>query len=73
MLVAGRVDYAADVLELGVENIASLGLSGKIEPLLSREHDGRKRLCQLHQGARFARIRHRVLPRLKAIQTDQRV
>jgi polar amino acid transport system substrate-binding protein len=36
MLAAGRFDYAVEILELGMENIASLGLSGKIEPLLSR-------------------------------------
>ena len=36
MLAAGRVDYAVANLELGRNNIASLGLSGKIEPLLSR-------------------------------------
>jgi polar amino acid transport system substrate-binding protein len=36
MLAAGRVDYAAANLNLGMENVASLGLSGKIEPLLSR-------------------------------------
>jgi polar amino acid transport system substrate-binding protein len=36
MLAAGRVDYAVLNLDLGLENIASLGLSGKIEPLLSR-------------------------------------
>jgi polar amino acid transport system substrate-binding protein len=36
MLAAGRVDYAVLNLSLGMENIASLGLSGKIQPLLSR-------------------------------------
>ena len=36
MLAAGRVDYAVANLVLGMNNIASLGLSGKIEPLLSR-------------------------------------
>jgi polar amino acid transport system substrate-binding protein len=36
MLEAGRVDYAVANIDLGMENIASLGLSGKIEPLLSR-------------------------------------
>jgi polar amino acid transport system substrate-binding protein len=36
MLAAGRVDYANLNLTLGMENIASLRLSGKIEPLLSR-------------------------------------
>jgi polar amino acid transport system substrate-binding protein len=36
MLAAGRVDYAVLNLSLGMENVASLGLSGKIQPLLSR-------------------------------------
>jgi polar amino acid transport system substrate-binding protein len=36
MLAAGRVDYAVANINLGMENIARLGLSGKIEPLLSR-------------------------------------
>jgi polar amino acid transport system substrate-binding protein len=36
MLAAGRVDYAVLNLSLGMENIARLGLSGKIQPLLSR-------------------------------------
>jgi polar amino acid transport system substrate-binding protein len=37
MLAAGRVDYAVANLSLGTENIARLGLSGKIEPILSRD------------------------------------
>jgi polar amino acid transport system substrate-binding protein len=37
MLAAGRVDYAVANLPLGTENIARLGLSGKIEPILSRD------------------------------------
>ena len=37
MLAAGRVDYAVSNLTLGTENIARLGLSGKIEPILSRD------------------------------------
>jgi len=36
MLAAGRVDYAVLNLDLGMDNIASLGFSGKIRPLLSR-------------------------------------
>jgi polar amino acid transport system substrate-binding protein len=36
MLAAGHVDYAVLNLSLAMENIASLGLSGKIQPLLSR-------------------------------------
>jgi polar amino acid transport system substrate-binding protein len=36
MLAGGRVDYVAASLELGMENVKSLGLSGEIEPLLSR-------------------------------------
>jgi polar amino acid transport system substrate-binding protein len=36
MLAGGRVDYAVLNLDLGMDDIASLGLSGKIEPLLSR-------------------------------------
>jgi polar amino acid transport system substrate-binding protein len=36
MLAAGRVDYAVSNLSTGMRAIASLGLSGKIEPLLSR-------------------------------------
>ena len=36
MLAAGRVDYAVVNLRFGMEAIAGMGLSGKIEPLLSR-------------------------------------
>jgi polar amino acid transport system substrate-binding protein len=36
MLAAGRVDYALANLSSGMWNIAEMGLSGKIEPLLSR-------------------------------------
>jgi polar amino acid transport system substrate-binding protein len=36
MLAVGRVDYVVANLYLGLENIASLGLSGTIEPLTSR-------------------------------------
>jgi len=36
MLAAGRVDYAVVSLRFGMGAIASMGLSGKIEPLLSR-------------------------------------
>jgi polar amino acid transport system substrate-binding protein len=37
MLAAGRVDYAAANLILAKENIARLGLSGKVAPILSRD------------------------------------
>lgn len=36
MLIAGRVDYAIVHLRFGMEAIANMGVSGKIEPLLSR-------------------------------------
>jgi polar amino acid transport system substrate-binding protein len=36
LLTAGRVDYAVVNLSIGMRDIATLGLSGKIEPLLSR-------------------------------------
>jgi polar amino acid transport system substrate-binding protein len=36
MLAAGRVDYAFANLPTGIRAIAAMGLSGKIEPLLSR-------------------------------------
>lgn len=36
MLAAGRVDYAVVSLHLGRREVAKLGLSGQIEPLLSR-------------------------------------
>jgi polar amino acid transport system substrate-binding protein len=36
MLAAGRVDYALVSLAYGISEIAKMGLSGKIEPLLSR-------------------------------------
>ena len=36
MLVAGRVDYAVANLTAGMRDITAMGLSGKIEPLLSR-------------------------------------
>ena len=36
MLAAGRVDYAVVNLNYGMSEIAKMGLSGKIEPLLSR-------------------------------------
>jgi polar amino acid transport system substrate-binding protein len=36
MLTAGRVDYAVVNLTIGMHDIATMGLSGKIEPLLSR-------------------------------------
>jgi polar amino acid transport system substrate-binding protein len=36
MLAAGRVDYAVVNLSSGMREIAAIGLSGKIEPLLSR-------------------------------------
>ena len=36
MLVAGRVDYTIMDLGLAKSEIPALGLSGKIEPLLSR-------------------------------------
>lgn len=36
MLAAGRVDYAVVNLARGMWNIAAMGLSGKIQPLLSR-------------------------------------
>ena len=36
MLAAGRVDYAVTNLNIGMRIIAESGLSGKIEPLLSR-------------------------------------
>jgi polar amino acid transport system substrate-binding protein len=36
MLAAGRVDYALVSLTIGRRDIAEMGLSGKIEPLLSR-------------------------------------
>jgi polar amino acid transport system substrate-binding protein len=36
MLAAGRVDYAVSELNSGRRNIARIGLSGTIEPLLSR-------------------------------------
>jgi polar amino acid transport system substrate-binding protein len=36
MLIAGHVDYALANLSTGMRDIAALGLSGKIEPLLAR-------------------------------------
>ena len=36
MLAAGRVDYAVVNLTTGMQVIARMGLTGKIEPLLSR-------------------------------------
>ena len=36
MLAAGRVDYAVVNLARGTWNIAAMGLSGKIQPILSR-------------------------------------
>jgi len=36
MLAAGRVDYAVVSISSGMRDIAAMGLSGKIEPLLSR-------------------------------------
>ena len=36
MLAAGRVDYALTSLTYGISEIAKMGLSGTIEPLLSR-------------------------------------
>ena len=36
MLAAGRVDYAVVSLSSGMGEISEMGLSGKIEPLLSR-------------------------------------
>jgi polar amino acid transport system substrate-binding protein len=36
MLAAGRVDYAVANLTVGMRDVAAMGLSGKIEPLLSR-------------------------------------
>jgi polar amino acid transport system substrate-binding protein len=36
LLTAGRVDYAVVGINLGMREIARMGLSGKIEPLLSR-------------------------------------
>jgi polar amino acid transport system substrate-binding protein len=36
MLAAGRVDYAVATRSLGMSAIAKMGLSGKIQPLLSR-------------------------------------
>ena len=36
MLAAGRIDYAVSNLTTGMRDIAAMGLSGKIEPLLSR-------------------------------------
>jgi len=36
MLAAGRVDYAVANLSVGMRDIAAMGLSGTIEPLLSR-------------------------------------
>jgi ABC-type amino acid transport substrate-binding protein len=36
MLAAGRVDYTVTNLNIGMRIIAERGLSGKIEPLLSR-------------------------------------
>jgi polar amino acid transport system substrate-binding protein len=46
MLAAGRVDYAMANLAVGIQEIAEMGLSGKIEPLLSRsvKEDG-YRVC----------------------------
>ena len=62
MLAAGRVDYAVANLILAKENSARLGLSGKIEPILSRDV---RRWCLylLQQVARFARICRRLLAR----------
>jgi len=36
MLAASRVDYVVVNLAIGMQNLAAMGLSGKIEPLLSR-------------------------------------
>jgi polar amino acid transport system substrate-binding protein len=36
MLASGRVDYAIVNLAVGTREIAAMGLSGKIEPILSR-------------------------------------
>ncbi len=36
LLAAGRVDYAVANIDLGMENIARMGLSGKIAPLVAR-------------------------------------
>jgi polar amino acid transport system substrate-binding protein len=36
MLAAGRVDYAVASARLGIADVITMGLSGKIEPLLSR-------------------------------------
>lgn len=36
VLEASRVDYVAANLDLGMENVATMGLSGRIEPLLFR-------------------------------------
>ena len=57
----------------GCENIAAMGLSGKIEPLLSRSVIEDGYLCLLHQGARFARFGRCVLARVEAIQADRGV
>ena len=35
MLAAGHVDYAFENLSTGMQDIAAMGLSGKIEPLMS--------------------------------------
>ena len=35
MLAAGRVDYIYTNLSTGIRNVAAMGLSGQVEPLLS--------------------------------------
>jgi polar amino acid transport system substrate-binding protein len=72
MLAAGRVDYAFANLPTGMRAIAAMGLSGKIEPLLSHgAMEGGQYVC--FNKARFACARRCVLARVERIQTNREI
>ena len=73
MLEAGRVDYVVASLDQGMRLIGSLGLDGKIQPLLSRSINGRGYVHHFQQGAGFASFCPGVLSRVASIQADRRV
>ena len=56
MLAVGHVDYVASNLGPGIQIFRELGLSGKLEPLLSPTVFEAGCRCLFHQGARFTRI-----------------
>jgi ABC-type amino acid transport substrate-binding protein len=76
MLASGRVDYAFANLPTGMRSIAAMGLSGKIEPLLSRSAmEGGQYVCfsKARISPSFVDVFSRALKQFKQTEAFQAI